>query len=108
MSISVRTADAVVELGSATEAQLQLKYERALERKNPPRSFEAFVEYVVERGLAEIERAWSTQEKSRDRNELVKAITSKVKYLTAKRAHEPEALTPEERSFLETFGKLVR
>jgi hypothetical protein len=85
-----------------------LKYERALERKNPPRSFEAFVEYVVERGLAEIERAWSTQEKSRDRNELIKTLASKVKYLRAKQAHEPQALTQEEASFLETFGKLVR
>jgi hypothetical protein len=102
------TDESVVVLGDVTTTQLRLKYERALERKSPPRSFEAFVEYVVERGLAEIERAWSTQEKSRDRNELIKTLASKVKYLKAKQAHEPQALTPEEASFLETFGKLVR
>jgi hypothetical protein len=104
-SVSIMADEVVVSLGAATALQAKLKYERALERKNPPRSFESFVEYVVERGLAEIERAWKTQEKSQERNELVKTVVAQVRYLKAKQAHEPNALTDAEKAFLETFLK---
>jgi hypothetical protein len=105
MSTSVLTDDAVVALGDATTAQLRLKYERALTHENPPRSYEAFVDYVVERGLAEIERQWKTQLKQRDNNEIVKKTAARVKYLRMKKLHE--ALTAEEESFLADYDKYV-
>jgi len=105
MSTSIMTDESVVVLGDATTAQLRLKYERALTREKPPRSYEYFVEYVVGRGLAEIERQWKTQLKQQGNNEIVKKTAARVKYLRMKKLHE--ALTAEEESFLAEYDQYV-
>jgi hypothetical protein len=105
MSTSIMTDESVVVLGAATTAQLRLKYERALTREKPPHSYEAFVDYIVERGLAEIERQWKTQLKQQSNNEIVKKTAARVQYLRMKKLHE--ALTAEEESFLADYDKYV-
>ena len=95
--------DTVVVLGAATEASLQHTFERASERKNPPKNYDAFVEYVIDRGIAEIERTWKAQAKASERNDLVKKYLDTVKFLKAKQAHGEE-LTTEQLAVLSIFN----
>jgi hypothetical protein len=90
-----------------TADSVRLMFERNLNRSKPITKFEKFVDYVIERGMAEIERQWRTAEKSATRNDAVKKLFDRVRYLNLKKA-QGEKLTEEETNFLNMFGSLAR
>lgn len=101
---NIMTDDAVVTLGAATEAQLQHLYERASNRKNPPSSMESFIGYVVDRGIAEIERTWKSEDTRKENEALAKTAAAKLKYLNLKLQHG-DTLTEAEEAFMAIFKK---
>jgi hypothetical protein len=99
---NVMTEDNVATLGAATEASLQHTYERALKRKNAPASMEGFIEHVIDRGIAEIERTWKSAEKTEERNKLAKVAVERLRYLRLK-LKNGDTLTEAEENFMAMF-----
>jgi len=94
-------------LDPLTADSVRLMFERNLNRSKPITKFERFIDYVIERGMAEIERQWKSGEDNALKNESVRKLRDRVKYLRLKKT-QGEKLTVEEENFLTEFGSLVR
>ena len=102
----VMTEDTIATLGAATEASLQHTYERASKKKNSPVNMESFIEHVIDRGIAEIERTWKSAEKTEERNKTAKVATAQYNYLRLKQQHG-DGLSEAEQKFLDLFKGIL-
>ena len=107
--VQIMTEDNVVTLGAASEAILMHLYENA-QARGAKESFEDFIDYVLMRGKAEIERQWKSSDKANESKAQAKVAAETYNYLKLKVKHGESLSDPEQKFFdmMEAAMKGVR
>jgi hypothetical protein len=103
---SIMTDDKVITLGAATEAILGHLYENAQER-GEDKGFDDFVDYVLMRGKAEIERQWKSADKANESKAQAKVASETYTYLKLKVKHG-ETLSESEQKFFDLMQAALK
>jgi hypothetical protein len=105
----ILTEDNVITLGAASEAILGHLYEAA-QARGEKANFEDFVDYVLMRGKAEIERQWKSADKANESKAQAKVAAETYNYLKLKVKHGETLSEPEQKFFdmMESAMKSVR
>jgi hypothetical protein len=94
----ILTEDNVITLGAATEAILGHLYEKAQSRGDK-RNYEDFIDHVLMRGKAEIERQWTSADKANESKAQAKVAAETYNYLKLKVKHGDTLSEPEQKFF---------